>query len=234
MVLKTICGPDGKDNHVIDAPFDWDAGRDVRKLRVGYIEADYEGDIPDNPRNPDQVRRMRETQRFNKDALNVIRALGVKLIPIELPKASSDAMLFILRTEGAAAFDDLIRSDKFEMMSGDPERSSLVMGLRLDRLVPAVEYIQANRARYRLMEEFSEIFANIDFFIGSALNETNLTGHPEISLPHGFDTKGQPTSLNFTGKLFGEEDMMILAHAFQGKTDFHLKRPKLVGRNGPA
>jgi Asp-tRNA(Asn)/Glu-tRNA(Gln) amidotransferase A subunit family amidase len=93
--------------------------------------------------------------------------------------------------------------------------------------VPAVEYIQANRARYKLMEEFNQVFDKIDLFIGSSLSVTNLTGHPEISLPHGFDSKGQPTSLRFTGRLFGEEDMLLLARAFQSKTDFHLKRPKL-------
>jgi len=227
LVLKAICGPDGKDNHVIPAPFDWDASRDVRKLGVGYIKTDYEGEIPDDPKNPDRVERQRANRKFNVDALAVIKGLGVNLIPLELPKGSSGAMDFILTTEGAAAFDDLIRSDKLEMMSAEPERSAWVGSFRLHRFVPAVEYIQANRARYKLMEEFNQVFDKIDLFIGSSLSVTNLTGHPEISLPHGFDSKGQPTSLRFTGRLFGEEDMLLLARAFQSKTDFHLKRPKL-------
>jgi Asp-tRNA(Asn)/Glu-tRNA(Gln) amidotransferase A subunit family amidase len=227
LVLKAICGPDGKDNHVIPAPFDWDAGRDVRKVRVGYIKTDYEGEIPDDPKNPDRVERQRANRKFNVDALAVIKGLGVNLIPLELPKGSSGAMDFILTTEGAAAFDDLIRGDKLEMMSAEPERSAWVGSFRLHRFVPAVEYIQANRARYKLMEEFNQVFDKIDLFIGSSLSVTNMTGHPEISLPHGFDSKGQPTSLRFTGRLFGEEDMLLLARAFQSKTDFHLKRPKL-------
>ena len=227
LVLKAICGPDRKDNHVIPAPFDWDAGRDVRKLGVGYIKTDYEGEIPDDPKNPDRVERQRTSRKFNVDALAVIKGLGVNLIPLELPKGSSGAMDFILTTEGAAAFDDLIRGDKLEMMSAEPEQSSWVGSFRLHRFVPAVEYIQANRARYKLMEEFNQVFDKIDLFIGSSLGVTNMTGHPEISLPHGFDSKGQPTSLRFTGRLFGEEDMLLLARAFQSKTDFHLKRPKL-------
>ena len=76
------------------------------------------------------------------------------------------------------------------------------------------------------MEEFHRVFSDIDLFIGSSLAVTNLTGHPEISLPHGFDSSGQPASLRFTGKLFGEEAMLLLAHAFQSKTDFHFRRPK--------
>jgi Asp-tRNA(Asn)/Glu-tRNA(Gln) amidotransferase A subunit family amidase len=136
-------------------------------------------------------------------------------------------MDFILTVEAAAAFDELIRSDKLDMMSADPERSAWVGSLRLHRFVPAVEYIQANRARYRLMQEFAKVFAGIDLFLGSALGVTNMTGHPEISLPSGFDAKGQPMSLRFTGKLWGEEDMLLLAMAYQGKTDWNRKRPPL-------
>lgn len=227
IVLKAVHGPDGKDGHVIDAPFDWDAGRDVRTLRIGYVKADIEGDIPDDPKNPDRVERQRLTRKLNAAALEVIKGLGVKLVPIELPKLDSGPMDFLLTVEGAAAFDDLVRSDKFDQMSADPERSSWVTSLRTHELVPAVQYIQANRARYRLMEQFNEVFANIDLFIGSMLGVTNLTGHPELSLPHGFDSKGQPASLRFTGKLFGEEEMLLLARAYQEKTAFHLKRPTL-------
>lgn len=227
LVLKAIYGPDGKDAHVIAAPFDWDTARDVRKLRVGYIKADYESEIADDPKNPDRVQRQREMRKFNMAALEVFKGLGVNLIPIELPKVSSSAMDFILTTEAAAAFDELIRGDKLDMMSAEPERSSWVNSFRLHRFVPAVEYIQANRARYRLMQEFGKVFDKVDLFIGSSLSVTNMTGHPEISLPSGFDTKGQPASLRLTGRLFGEEDMLLLARAFQNKTDHHLKRPKL-------
>jgi len=84
-------------------------------------------------------------------------------------------------------------------MSAEPERSAWVGSLRLHEFVPAVQYIQANRARYRLMEAYHELFKDMDVLIGSALGPTNLTGHPEIAF----------------------------AHAFQRRTDFHLKRPKL-------
>jgi Asp-tRNA(Asn)/Glu-tRNA(Gln) amidotransferase A subunit family amidase len=77
------------------------------------------------------------------------------------------------------------------------------------------------------MEEFHKVFAEIDLFIGSQLGITNLTGHPEISLVPGFDSRNQPLSLRFTGKLFGDEDILLLAHVFQAKTDFHRKRPNL-------
>ena len=77
------------------------------------------------------------------------------------------------------------------------------------------------------MEDFNKVFADIDPFLGNSLGLTNLTGHPEICLPHGFNAQGQPTALNITGRLFGEQEILLLAHALQSKTDHHLKHPKL-------
>jgi len=227
LVLRAIIGPDRKDNHVIDAPFDWDAGREVRTLRVGFIKSDYEGEIPEDPQNPERAQRMRDARKFNQEALAVIKGLGVKLIPIEMPKLDTAPIDFVLTTEASAAFDELVRSERLEEMSAEPERSNWVRSLRLHEFVPAVQYIQANRARFRLMEAFAKVYDGIDLFVGSQLSLTNLTGHPEISLVHGFNSQGQPTSLRLTGRLFGEEDILLLAHAFQHKTGYHLKRPSL-------
>ena len=227
VVLHAIQGPDGRDNSVVDVPFAWDASRDVRKLRVGYLKSDVEKEIPDDQKNPDRAQRTRETQAFTKASLEVLRGLGVRPVPVELPKMGSGPMDFLLTTEAAAAFDDLVRSDRLDLMSADPERSAWVGSFRQHEFVPAVQYIQANRARYRLMEAYHEFFKDLDVLVGSALGPTNLTGHPEVAFPHGFDSKGQPAVLRLTGRLFGEADILLLAHAFQGKTDFHLKRPKL-------
>jgi Asp-tRNA(Asn)/Glu-tRNA(Gln) amidotransferase A subunit family amidase len=227
VVLHAIGGPDGRDNTVLDLPFSWDAGRDVRRLRVGYLKSDVERDIPEDPKNPERARRMREAQAFAKASLETIRGLGVEPVPVELPKLGSGPMDFLLTTEAAAAFDGLVRSDKLDLMAAEPERSAWVGSFRLHEFVPAVQYVQANRARYRLMEAYHEFFKDLDVLVGSALGPTNLTGHPEMALPQGFDSRGQPAALRLTGRLFGEADILLLAHAFQGRTDFHLRRPPL-------
>ena len=227
LVLDAICGPDGLDNSLIDVPFNWDASADVRKLRVGYLKSIFEREIKDDPENPQRAERQRAQRKFDEEALKVIRSLGIDPKPLELPKLLSEPIGFVLTTEGAAAFDDITRDGRIESMLAEPERSSWPSSFRLHRFVPAVEYIQANRARYRLMEEYAKVFSDIDLFIGSSLSVSNLTGNPEISLPHGFDSKGQPASLRLTGKLFGETEILLLANAFQQKTDFHKKRPQI-------
>jgi len=227
IVLHAIQGPDGRDNSVLGVPFVWDVRRDVRRLKVGYLKEDVEREIPDDPKNPDRVLRMKEGQAFTKASLDVIRKLGLEPFPVELPKPVSGPMDFLLTTEAAAAFDDLVRSGKLDLMSAEPERSAWVGSFRLHEFVPAVQYIQANRARYRLMEAYHGFFKGMDVLVGSALGPTNLTGHPEMAFPHGFDSKGQPAVLRLTGRLFGDADILLLAHAYQQRTDFHLRRPQV-------
>ena len=225
LVFDAIYGPDGRDNSIIDVPFNFDATADVRKLRVGYLKDRYFAEIEDDPENPEQVERRRENKKFDDAALNLLMSMGVELKPIELPDLPSDSIGFILSTESAAAFDDLTRSVRDNMMV--PEESNWPDTFRRQRFIPAVEYIQANRLRTRIIEQFNEVFDELDLFIGSSLGLTNLTGHPEISLPHGFNSEENPTNLRFTGKLFGEAEILLLAHAFQSATDHHLKHPKL-------
>ena len=224
LVFNAIYGPDGKDNTVIDVPFNWNATADVRNLRVGYLKSTFEKEIADDPENPQRIARLRASRNHDKKALAVIRSLGVELIPFELPQLPSREIGFILTTEAAAAFDDLTRSDRDDQLMQPPETSRWPNSFRLHRFVPAVEYIQANRVRMRIIEELNEAMSGIDLFIGSDLGLTNLTGHPEISIPHGF-FQGTPTNLRFTGKLFGETEILLLAHALQSRTDHHLKHP---------
>ena len=85
---------------------------------------------------------------------------------------------------------------------------------------------QANRLRMRVMEQVDAALGDLDLFIGSNQAITNRTGHPVVSIPNGF-SHGSPTALHLTGKLFGEAEILLLAHAFQAKTDFHLRHPRL-------
>jgi len=72
LVLDTIQGPDGRDNTVLDVPFNWDATADVRRLRVGYLRS-IEDDIADDPQNPGRVASARQTLSNNRAALDAIR-----------------------------------------------------------------------------------------------------------------------------------------------------------------
>ena len=226
LVLDAIQGPDGRDNTVLDVPFNWDATADVTRLRVGYLASAFEDDIGDDPENPQRVAGRRQQLENNRAALDTIRGLGVQVAPFELPDLPTEAIGFILGTEAAAAFDVPTLNAQLDGMRAPPEESRWPDSFRTSRFVPAVEYLQAQRVRMRIIDELHEALGDLDLFIGSNLGLTNLTGHPELSMPNGF-FQGSPTSLRLTGKLFGEAEILLLAHAYQAATDHHLQHPPL-------
>ena len=223
LVFHAIHGPDGKDDTVIDAPFQWDPGLDPRRLRVGYVKGLFEAKPAEG---------QEEIHAHNLAALEVLRKIGIELRPIELPAALPiDALGIILGVEAAAAFDELTRSGKDDLMVRQVEQAWPNV-FRQGQLTPAVAYVQANRVRTLLMREMAKLFADLDAYVvpshGSPnLLLTNLTGHPAVVLPNGFRKDGTPTSITFQGDLFGEGKVLALAKAYQDATEWHLRRPTL-------
>ena len=231
LVFSAIQGGDGFDSTVVDRPFVWDADLDVRSLRVGYLQSLFERDLEfgDEDTEEDQE-RAREWLALDLEALEVLRSLGVELTPIELPDLPVSALSFILSAEAGAAFDDLTRSGRDDLMVRQIE-DAWPNVFRQARTIPAVEYIQANRVRTLVMREMETVLEGIDCWVapsfgGSNLLLTNLTGHPAVVLPDGFSSDGTPTSITFNGRLFGESEILALARAYQEVTGFHLRHPE--------
>jgi Asp-tRNA(Asn)/Glu-tRNA(Gln) amidotransferase A subunit family amidase len=217
LVFHAIQGPDGKDLTIVDVPFGWNPSSDLLDIRVGFLTAAFE--------------QKSRTKENDQAALEVLRSLGIELIPFELPEFPARAISHILSAEAAAAFDDLTRSGKDNLLVRQG-RGAWPNSFRQARFIPAVEYIQANRLRTLLMQKMAERMGGIDVFItptygGNNLLITNLTGHPAVVVPSGFDDKGNPTSITFIGNLFEEGKALRVAKAYQDATGFHLKHPSL-------
>ena len=227
LVFEAIRGPDGRDNTVLDVPFNWDAEADLARLRVGYLRSSFDEEaVEEDPQNPQRAARERQTVANNRSALDTLRGLGVALAPFDLPDVPTAAIGFIVGTEAAAGFDVATVNGELDSMRAAPEESRWPDSFRASRFVSAIDYLQANRLRMQIIEQVHEALGDLDLFVGSDLGLTNFTGHPEISMPGGFH-EGSPTSLRFTGKLFGEAEMLRLAHAWQAATDYHLQHPPL-------
>jgi Asp-tRNA(Asn)/Glu-tRNA(Gln) amidotransferase A subunit family amidase len=217
IVLNAIIGPDGTDQTLYDLPFNYDPKVDFKKLRIGYLKSEF-----------DSVRSNKE----NSDAvLEVLKRLGVTLIPITLPdRVPVDDLSIILSAEAAAAFDDLTRSGRDDLLVRQI-KNAWPNSFRSSRFIPAVEYLQANRARYLLIQDMQQLMKTVDLYVtpsfGTNLLLTNLTGHPCVVLPNGFNKQGSPTSISFVGRLFGEATLLAVAKKYQDATDFHLKHPTL-------
>ncbi len=231
IVFDAIYGPDQQDASVHDIGYTWDATLDIHKLRIGYVSADFEHKAPEGEEKPERRAARLEAKKFDDAAMEVLRKkMGLELIPVELPKLPWQAMRPLLTAEAAAAFDELTRSGRDKLLTAQGP-NDWPNSFRVARLTPAVEYINANRARTLGMQQAAELFKKVDVFVVPTFSDqllmTNLTGHPAVILPNGFRENGTPVSLTFIGNLFGEGQLLAVAHAYQQSTDFHMKHPKL-------
>jgi len=221
LVFAALHGADGLDPSARTTPFRWLADRDVAKLRVGFLEAAFE------------PAERYENRAFDLETLRVLREdIGVELHPVQLPDFPVEALGFILSAEAAAAFDELTRSgrdDELTRQGGNAWPNSF----RTARMIPAVEYIQANRARAMYQVQLAEAWREVDVVVAPSyrlgiLGATNLTGQPCVVLPNGFREDGTPVSISILGNLYQDAEALQVAHAYQQATDFHLRRPPLT------
>ncbi|HMD09241.1 MAG TPA: amidase [Candidatus Acidoferrum sp.] len=267
LVLEAIYGPDGADPSVKDAAFHWNAALNWRELRVGYLKAEFQptpqdakeepAATPEEQKKRDEQKRRREAARpraeydrkYNDAALAKLKEMGVNLIPVEMPKFPYREMTTMLTAEAAAAFDELTRTGKDKLLISQ-KPFDWPNSFRSARFIPAVEYIQASRARRMAMDAVAKVFEGIDVIVaptnGEQLVITNLTGHPSVILPNGFrgddapkpptddpsdfqnaGGPGTPVSLTFLGNLYGEAKLLAFARAYQDATGFQRKHPLL-------
>ena len=213
--------PSGSNPHrdptVFDYPFNYNPDFDFANRKIGYVEAAFEMDYG--------------YREFDRLVLDVLKSLGAELVPISLPDLPLDAMSIILTVEAAAAFDELTRSGRDSLMVRQI-KNAWPNVFRTARFVPAVEYIQANRMRTLLMHQMKDAISGVDVYVspsfaGGNLLITNLTGHPAVSVPTGFDPEtGLPASITFNGHLFDEGTVLSLARAFQDATGHHQRIPE--------
>jgi Asp-tRNA(Asn)/Glu-tRNA(Gln) amidotransferase A subunit family amidase len=234
LVMSAIAKPDGRDLSVSEIPFNWNAHTDLRKLRVGYLKDAFE-----EPR--DAVVKANEEK-----ALAQIRALGVKLVEVKAPQWSLDVSAYAV--ESAAFFDELIRTGGDKKMS-TPTRAA---GWKTARAIPAVEYVQLQRARMMMMMKLAEATAGVDVYVApgmgvgagggggrgaapaarrsasiSHFTMANQACYPALNVPNGFAANGSPTAITFMARPFGEAELLALAKAYQDAAGFHLRRPDL-------
>jgi Asp-tRNA(Asn)/Glu-tRNA(Gln) amidotransferase A subunit family amidase len=269
LALHAIYGPDGHDLSIQDAAFNPDFTIDVHKLRVGYLKSAFDTPKFTEPKPPSESLVGKELEAFNRQianrkaafartlydaqyntrALETLRSMNLNLIEKELPDFPFGALVPMLEAEGAAAFDELTRSGRDALLTGQ-QPFDWPNQFRVARMYPAVEYIQAARARTLALAKMTAFFADIDVLVtptfGVQLTATNLTGQPAIIIPNGVrgddappsptqedgalnnaGGPGTPVSLTFLGQLYGEAKACALAHAYQQKTGFHLLHPKI-------
>ena len=216
IVFNAIKGPDGTDQTLYDVPFNYQPEIDFSKLKIGYLKSDFDKNYDFHSQDSVTLAKLRE--------------LGAELIPIELPSLPVNDLAIILSAEAGAAFDELTRSNKDDLLVRQT-KDAWPNIFRASRFIPAVEYINANRVRFLLIQQMENLMKQVDLYVapsweGDNLLLTNLTGHPCVVLPNGFSIDGTPTSITFIGRLFDEGRLIAFAKKYQDATDFNKKHPK--------
>ncbi|MEI9919470.1 MAG: amidase [Bacteroidota bacterium] len=189
-----------------------------KELKVAYFKAKYSGN--------DSI------------SLHVIRKLGYNPVEVEMPKdIPVSAIRIMLSAEAGAAFDFLTRENIDDQLT-DQRKWAWPNTFRASRFIPAVDYVNASRARAQLIEEYHAKLGQYDViispsFAGTQLLTTNLTGHPCLVVPNGFNKEGGPTSISFLGKLYGEAAIVAFAKAYQEASEWEEKIPPLFAVHLP-
>jgi Asp-tRNA(Asn)/Glu-tRNA(Gln) amidotransferase A subunit family amidase len=183
LVLQAIGGPDGSDPASVPAPLVFDAGADVRGLRVGFF--------PGWMKAP-------EANDVERGALERLRELGLEPVEVSLPDWPYDSLNTILFAEAAAAFEDLTLSreaGQLKMQTDDAWPNLF----RQARFISAVDLVQADRLRRRVLHEMTRIFSEVDLLLVPSLRDEmmtigNFTGFPSLTLRAGFVEVSQTRS----------------------------------------
>jgi len=218
IVYYFIKGTDGKDASAIDHAFNYNPKTNVKKLRFAYAENYF--------------------KRLPKDApewkvIETYKSMGIEVKPVEFPDSTvypTNLVSIVLNSESAAAFDELTRTNRDDLVERQ-DKDFWPNSFRSARLIPAVEYINANRYRYTLCQKVQEFMKNYDVvivptFAGNQLSITNLTGNPVLCMPMGFNQRNLPVSITLVGNLYDEASILEAAKAYQDKTDFNKKHPE--------
>jgi Asp-tRNA(Asn)/Glu-tRNA(Gln) amidotransferase A subunit family amidase len=209
LVFAAIQGADPRDAVSVDRPYVWPSAREISTIRVGYH--------PDGKKDE------------HREALRVLRELGVKLVPIQKTKLLEDYGLTfdlieaVVAMEGAASFDELTRRGEPKGVHGWPRYWAY------GHLLSAVDYQKVSRLRAIMMERFETLMQTIDIYLGFELSlYANLAGHPQLAFPAKLEQEDGhlvPRPEILVGRAYDESTLLALADACQRKIGLKERPP---------
>lgn len=231
LVLSQINGFDADDPGAARMGFSYDGTVDVSGMTVGYAPEWFEqGDDVD------------------RNALKELRALGVTVKEFPWPQTTFGSLLQIVLVEAAAAFAELTLTDRDDELTWQ-DRRAWPNTWRAARFVSAVDFVQIDRLRRRVMTELSTAFSGFDALIGphyagGALLATNCAGQPQLALRAGYAqtsnrtlfgnaeqaaetavTHRTPRGISLWADLFEERKILALGRRLEARLGVARERP---------
>ncbi len=179
-------------------------------------------------------------------AVDLLKEAGAKVVEVALSYAE----------EGSIAQRVTMFSEAFAYHEGDLQTKPEIYGrytrrsIREAALYTGADYVQAQRVRSVIKQKLAGVMQGVDVlvmptaaspapsFADFETNSTkdvpsfcglfNLTGSPAMSIPVGFSSRGLPLSMQIVGKPLAESTVFKVGHAYQQRTNWHLKVPELT------
>lgn len=215
VVFATLCAPTGNDPSQLVRSFGYSTEEDLSGLTVGYL-VNREQDLTE------------ELSDVNRPWLKVAKDLGATIKPCYLPPFPA-GMYSILFAECAAAFESFTRSDAIQELEG---YSTWPESFRSGRLIPAVEYIQADRYRMVLADMYREVLSEFAFVMADdrlypRIYGLNVTGIPQTYIPAGVNDRGAARGFSMICSPLAEGDLLRGGSVIQRKMGFERLRPDM-------
>jgi aspartyl-tRNA(Asn)/glutamyl-tRNA(Gln) amidotransferase subunit A len=262
LLLSAMCGPDlDRDSTSLDVKaedFSRDLNKPLKGLRVGLPNEFFADGLAADVRSPIDA------------ALESLKGQGATLVPIALPRtalsipvyyiiapaeASSnlsrfDGVKFGHRAKDFSDLADMYEKTRSEGFGDEVKRRIMIGSYVLSHGYYDAYYLQAQRIRRMIANDFQEAFKQCDVIAGPVAPTVawklgdksddplanyladiftlpaSLAGLPGMSIPVGFGEAGMPVGMQLIGNYLQEAKLLNVAHQFQMATDFHLKTPR--------
>ena len=258
LLFAAMAGFDARDSTCVDHPKDdyvAGLGRGVKGLRIGLPREYFTADLARDVATPIMA------------AIDEYRRLGASVVEVSLPnqhlsvpvyyvlapaEASSnlsryDGVRYGYRAPEFSDLNDMYAKTRAQGFGAEVKRRIMIGAYVLSHGYYDAYYLQAQRLRRLIADDFARAFRECDVIMGPAAPSVafdigartqdpvqmylddlytipiNLSGLPGMSIPCGFGDKGRPVGLQVVGNHFDEARMLAVAHAFQQATDFHTK-----------
>jgi Asp-tRNA(Asn)/Glu-tRNA(Gln) amidotransferase A subunit family amidase len=218
-VFNFIYGTDGNDLSAVNRSFNLSKISGVKNLKIAFAKNHFE--------------RLDSTSSQEWGVIRALREQGIGVSPMILPDTDIykfDLIGMVIGAEAAGAFDEFTRIGMDDQMTRQT-RFDWPNYFRTSRMIPAVEYVNANRHRTIMMQKMNEAMEPWDVIITPSFGNrqlaiTNLTGQPALCMPIGFNKQGLPVSITFLSNLFREEELLQAGTYFQSITNHEDKHPE--------
>ena len=261
LLMDAMAGFDPRDSTSVDRPKE-DYARflqqDLRGLRMG-LPREYFGDgiAPGVRKAVEEAVRWYESQGAVRVEVSLPNAkLGVPVYYVIAPAEASsnlsrfDGVRYGHRASGYSDLADMYARTRAEGFGAEVKQRILVGTYVLSHGYYDAYYLQAQKVRRLIAQDFATAFQACDFIVGPTAPSTAfaigektddpvqmylndiftipapLAGLPALSVPCGQDEAGLPVGLQLMGSHFSEARLLGVAHRYQQATDWHRRVPR--------